>query len=106
VISTSIDSSRPWIVKDHDRPASLEIRRLKRSLVIPWSQFLYAEGSDDEICLSFATHEVVVKGAGLGALLGDLSNQRVSIIQEPARPDRFITDPGPRIASISVRKME
>ena len=106
MISTSIDRSRPWIAKDHDRLPSLEIRLLKRSLVLPWSQFLYAEGSDEEIRLSFATHEVVVKGAGLGALLGDLSSQRVSIMQEPARPDRFITDSGPRITSISVRKME
>jgi hypothetical protein len=106
VISTSIDRSKPWIAKDHDRPAGVEIRLLKRSLVLPCSQFLYAEGSGEEICLSFATHEVVVKGAGLDALLGELSIQRVSVMQEPVRPDRFGTDPGPHITSISVRKME
>jgi hypothetical protein len=106
VISTSIDSSKPWIAKEHDRPASVEIRLLKRSLVLPWSQFFYAEGSNDEIRLSFATHEVLVKGAGLGALLEDLSGQRVSLLREPVRADRFVTEPGPRITSISVGKVE
>ena len=71
--STSIDSDKPWTAKDRDRPASMEIRLMKRSLVFPWSQFLYAEGSDGEIRLTFATHEVVVRGAGLGELIGDLS---------------------------------
>ena len=106
MISTSIDSSKPWITKDHDRTASMEIRLLKRSLVLPWSHFLYAEGSDGEIRLTFATHEVVVRGAGLGELLEDLSAQRVSQLQEPVRADRFGTEPGLRITSISVRKME
>ena len=104
--STSIDNRKDWIAAAHDRSASVEIRLLKRSLVLPWSQFLYAEGSDDDIRLSFATHEVLVKGAGLGALLEDLSGQRVSLLREPVRADRFGTEPGPRITSISVRKVE
>jgi len=61
VISTSIDSSKPWIAKDHDRPASKEIRLLKRSLVLPWSQFLYAEASVGEIRLTFAPHVILVR---------------------------------------------
>lgn len=106
MISTSIDNSKSWVAKDHDRPVSVEIRFPKCSLVLPWSQFLYAEGGDDEIRLSFATHEVVVKGAGLGALLEDLSGQRVSLLRESVRANRFGSDPGPRIMSISVRKVE
>ena len=68
MISTSIDNSKLWITDDHERPASLEIRLLKRTFVLPWSQFLYAEGTSDKIQVCFATHEVVVRGAGLGAL--------------------------------------
>ncbi len=106
MISTSIGNSKPWIANEHDRPASMEIRLLKRTFVLPWSQFLYAEGNSDEIQLFFATHEVVVKGAGLGALLADLSGLRVSLLREPMRADRFGTDPVPRITSISVRMVE
>ncbi len=104
--SISIDSGKPWIIKDHDRPVSMEIRLLKRSHVLPWSQFLYAEGGDLEINLIYATHEVGIRGAGLGELLGDLSAQCVSQLRESARADRFGTEHGPRITSISVRKVE
>ena len=106
MISTSIDNSKPWIANDHERPASVDIRLLKRTFVLPWSQFFYAEGSSDQVQLFFATHEVVVKGAGLGALVADLSGHRVSLLREPVRADRFGTEHGPRITSISVRKVE
>lgn len=104
--SNSIVKDKSWIAKDHDRPAAMEIRLLKYSLLLPWSQFLYAEGSEGEIRLTFATHEVVVRGASLGELLEDLSAQRVSLLREPARSDSFGTESGRRITSISVRKME
>ncbi len=104
--SISIDNSKPWTATDHERPASVEIRLLKRTFVLPWSQFLYAEGSSDEIGVLFATHEVVVRGTSLGALITDLSNQRVSLLPEPVRADRFSTEPKPRITAISVRKVE
>ena len=106
MISTSIDNSKPWIANEHDRPASVEVRLLKRTFVLPWSQFLYADGSSDEIQLSFATHEVAIRSAGLDALTHDLSSHRVSLLREPVRAERFGTEPGPRITSISVRKVE
>lgn len=103
---TSIDSSKPWIANDHDRPAGVEIRLLKRTHVLPWSQFVYAEGSSAEIQVYFATHEIAVGGSGLEKLLSDLTNQRVSLLREPVRADRFGTEHAPRITSISVRKVE
>jgi hypothetical protein len=106
VNSNAIVKDKPWIAKDHDKSTAMEIRLLKCSLVLPWSQFLYAEGSDGEIRVTFATHEVTVRGAGLGELLQDLSGQRVSLLREPARSDSFGGEPGRRIVSISVRKME
>jgi hypothetical protein len=106
VDTNSIVKGKPWIAKDHDRPAAMEVKLLKCSLVLPWSQFLYAEGSDGEVRLTFATHEVTVKGAGLGELLEDVSGQQVSLLREPVRSDSFGTEPGRRITSISVRKME
>jgi hypothetical protein len=40
----------------------------ERSYVLPWSQFLYAEGGDDEVRLAFTTHDVLVNGSQLGSL--------------------------------------
>lgn len=104
--TVSSDNPRGWIAATHDRPASIEIKLLKRTFVLPWSQFLYAEGSNDEIRITFATHDIVVAGSGLGALLEDLSAQRASLLREPIRAERFGTESGPRITSILVRKVE
>jgi hypothetical protein len=84
----------------------LEIILLKRSFVIPWSQFLYAEGGEDEVRLAFSTHDILVTGNRLGALMKDLSSQRVSLLREPVRAERFGSDAGPQIINISVRKVE
>ena len=75
-------------------------------MVLPWSQFLYAEGGDTEVHLTFATHEVVIWGAGLDELIEDLSAQRVSLVRESARTEYFGTGNNLRITSISVHKME
>lgn len=84
----------------------LEIVLLKRTFVLPWSQFLFAEGENDEIRLAFSTHDVVVTGSRLGMILQDLSAQKLSRLQEPTRPERFDSSTGPQITSISVQKVE
>jgi hypothetical protein len=104
VNSNSIVKDKPWIAKDNDRPAAMEIRLLKYSLLLPWSQFLYAEGSEGEIRLTFATHEVVVRGASLGELLEDLSAHRVSLLREPARSDSFGTESGRQLRRFQCAK--
>jgi hypothetical protein len=100
------DNPRAWKTTTDDRPAGMEIILLNRTFVLPWNQFIYAEGSNDEVRIAFATHDIVVIGSCLGSLLTDLSAQRVSQLREPVRADRFASDPGPRITSISVRKVE
>ena len=47
-----------------------------------------------------------VAGYGLGSLLEGLSKQRVSLLREPVRAERFNSDPDPRITSISIQKVE
>ena len=42
------DNSRTWKTRQ-ERPAALEIILLKRTYVLPWSQFLYADGDNDEV---------------------------------------------------------
>jgi hypothetical protein len=102
----SVDSGKPWTTAPDERTTALEIVLLKRSYVFPWSQFLYAEGGDDEIRLVFAAHDVLVKGSGLATLLADLAHQRVAAVREPSRPERFPAASGRFIREIIVQKID
>ncbi len=93
-------------VSSNTGSANLEIILLKRTFVLPWSQFLFAEGGSNEIRLAFSTHDVFVTGSRLGMLIEDLSAQKLSRLQEPARPERFASVAGPQITSISVTNVE
>lgn len=43
---SAYDQTRSMTTLDH--PLALEVVLLKRTYVLPWSQFLYAEGDNDE----------------------------------------------------------
>jgi hypothetical protein len=86
--------------------SNLEVVLLKKTFLLPWSQFLFAEGGNDEIRLAFSTHDVVVTGSHLEKLLGDLSARRLSRLQELGRADRFGFSVDQQIASISVQKVD
>jgi len=79
---------------------------LKRTYVLPWAQFLYAEGEADEVRLVFAAHDLIVRGSGLESLLADLAEQRLALLREPSRPDRFSPAGGRFIREIVVQKVE
>jgi len=100
------DSQRLWKVSPEERPAGLEVVLLKRAYVLPWNQFLYAEGGEDEIRLAFTTHDVLVKGSGLGSLLADLAAQRIARLQQPVRADGFAKGTVPAIRELVVIKIE
>jgi hypothetical protein len=102
----SVDNGKPWTIAPDERTTALEIVLLKRTYVFPWSQFLYAEGGDDEIRLVFAAHDVLVKGSGLATLLADLAAQRVAAMRELARPQRFLATSGRFIREIVVQKID
>jgi hypothetical protein len=104
--SVSIDSQNAWEVTTGDRPAGLEIVLLKHTLVLPWSQFLYAEGNDDEVRLCFSTHDIIVGGSHLRSLLAALSAQRVTLLREFIRANKFGSGSASDITSISVEKVE
>ena len=104
--TASADNRRGWSVNSDEKPAALEIVLMKRSIVLPWSQFLYAEGGDDEIRVVFATHDVIVRGAGLIPLMRDLAAQRVTAMLEPVRAERFPGCGGRFIREIAVQRIE
>ena len=104
--TTSADSRKSWSVNLEYRPAALEITLLKLTYVFPWSQFLYAEGGNDEVRAVFATHEVIIRGSGLDELLADMAMQRVAVMHEPSRPDRFSSGSARFIREILVQRSE
>ena len=103
--TTSAYDPQPWTVEAHDHPLGLEIQLLRCTFVLPWTQFLYAEGGNEEIRLAFSTHDVVVKGFHLDSLLAALSAQRVSRLRESVRADRFSSGAPLQISAISVQKV-
>lgn len=102
--AVSVDRQRKAI--GTERQTGLEIVLLKRTYVFPWSQFLYAEGGDDEIRAVFTTHDLIVRGAALTGLLSDLAGQRIARLQEPARTERFDESSGPVVRQLIVERVE
>src|SRR6266705_2377386 len=101
MITVSSDNPKTGIAATDERPSALEVILLKRTYVLPWTQFLYAEGEEDEVRLAFATHDVVVNGSYLHSLLADLSARKVILLREPARAEKFRHESGPLITSVS-----
>lgn len=93
-----------WDVDTDGRIYGLQIVLLKRVYVLPWAQFLFAEGSSDEVRAAFSTHDVFIKGAALDSLLADFAAQRITVLRELARADKFTASAGPRITQLQVRR--
>jgi hypothetical protein len=103
--AASVDSEYEQRTVARERPSGLEVVLLQRTYVLPWSQFLYAEGGDDEVRLVFATHDVLVVGSGLSSMLSDLAEQRIGRLNEPTRADRLEGFGTSRIREIRVEKV-
>jgi hypothetical protein len=97
---------KPWVVDRAGQVYGLQVILLKRMYVLPWSQFLYAEGNSEEVRVVFSTHDVVVKGSGLDSLLADFAAHQIAILQEPARTDKFGKAEGPCILEVAVCRIE
>lgn len=104
--TTYPDKPRAWEVTMSERPTMLEINLAERTYVLPWSQFLFAEGDGSEVRLAYSTHDIVVAGTRLEALLKDLTAQRVDRLQESARAEGIGSSSVPRISRISLRKID
>jgi hypothetical protein len=99
-------SHQSWTIDPERRVAGLEVVLLKHTYVLPWSQFLYAEGSADQLRAVFTTHDLLITGTGLSSLLSDLAAQHLTQIREPARADKFGPVSGPRISTLTVTAAE
>src|SRR6202163_4028536 len=88
-VLASGDNEKPWAVDRERRSYSLRVVLPRRTYVLPWAQFLYAEGAPDTVRAVFSMHDVVVTGCGLETLLGDVAAQVVTVLQQPPRADHF-----------------
>jgi hypothetical protein len=102
----TLGDEKGWEVEGDGRAYGLNAIMLQREYVLPWSQFLYAEGTNEEVQAFFSTHDVVIRGTELTSLLRDFAAQRVTILREPARVDKFIGGSGPRIMELEVRRVQ
>ena len=91
-----------YVTSADSAPPALEIITPRQTVVLAWSQFVFAEGSDDEIRIAFASHDVIVRGAGLLPLLQAIKSQQAVSIRQSARHETF---PGPAAARF-VREIE
>jgi hypothetical protein len=103
--AASVDRTH-WTIGKGDRPPAMEIILLKTTLVLSWNQFVFAEGGDDEIRIAFASHDVIVRGAGLSVLLQAVTANQVSSIREPGRSERFPATSARFIREIEVRRVD
>ncbi len=101
-MASASDSSRAWRIAENGRATALVVQLRQRVYVLPWSLFLYAEGTDAEVKAQFHTHVVLVQGAGLTSLLSDVAGQFVSQLVEPDRTAKFTQSAGPQLTAVSV----
>jgi hypothetical protein len=86
--SAGIEQAVPWRVDRARRVSGLQVVSFKRTYVLPWTQFLYAEGAADEMRALFSLHDVV-NGYGLDRLLADFAAQAVTELRQPTRAEKF-----------------
>ena len=102
----SAGNKTPWTVDRERRAYGLRVVLPKRTYVLPWVQFLYAEGAPDTVQAVFSMHDVIVTGCGLEALLADFAAQAVTLLQQPLRAETFLPASGPRVSTVEVRRIE
>jgi len=96
----------PWVISAGDPAATLEIVLQKQTVVLSWHQFVYAEGDSEQVRMAFASHDVVINGAGLDPLLAAIAAHRVVSLRESIRSERFSAQAGRFVNEIVVRKVE
>ncbi len=89
-MASDTESDSGWQVVEKGRPVTLAVQLRQKVYILPWSLFLYAEGTAEEVKLQFHTHVVTVQGAGLGAL------------REPDRTAKFTAVAGPHLTAVTV----
>jgi hypothetical protein len=105
-VNVVLAGSAPWVISAGNPTATLEIVLQKQTVVLSWHQFVYAEGDSEQVRMAFASHDVVISGAGLDLLLPAIAAHRVVSLRASVRSERFSGQAGRFISEIVVRKVE
>jgi hypothetical protein len=105
-VSVVSAGNAPWVISAGDPAATLEIVLQKQTVVLSWHQFVYAEGNSEQVRMAFASHDVVINGAGLDPLLPAIAAHRVVSLRESVRSDRFSAQATRFVNEIVVRRVE
>ena len=106
--------SEDWqLAEDGHRATCLLVQLRRRTFVLPWLRFVFAEGDNDLVKLAFASHVVTVNGHGLAALLAAVVEQRVRRLVQPTEKEAQFgvrgvaarTYSGPAIQDITVEPL-
>jgi hypothetical protein len=84
----------PWVLSSGDPTATLEILLQRQTLILSWLQFVCSEGNSEELRIAFASHDVVIRGAGLDELLSAIASHRVLSLRASLRSERFSAQAG------------
>jgi hypothetical protein len=104
-IKTDVDAeNKGWQTDERSSPG-IHIKLLKQNFVFPWTQLVYAEGTEAEVRIAFTTHDVTAKGQGLSSLLEDVATQRLTHLREPARTEKFTPASRPHITGLFVSRV-
>jgi hypothetical protein len=105
-MNTASAGNGSWVISASYPPVTLEILLHRQTVVLSWSQFVYAEGNSEEVRIAFASHDVVVKGAGLDPLLPAIAAHRIVSLRESVRSERFSGQAERFISEIVIRRIE
>jgi hypothetical protein len=96
----------PWIISSGAPAATLEILLQTQTVILSWHQFVCAEGDNEQLRIAFASHDLVINGAGLGPLLPAIASHWLVSLRESLRCERFSGQAGRFIHEIVVRRVE
>jgi hypothetical protein len=93
-------ASENWLLTDENssQSASLVVHLRRRSLVLPYCRFLYAEGNNAQVQIAFASHLITVTGHGLASLLTALAARQALRLIQPAESDVKVDNPESNMA--------
>jgi hypothetical protein len=97
----------------HSKPVSLLVQLRRSTHILPWFRFVYAEGDNSQVKITFTSHLVTVNGFGLAALLVALAAQKVVRLVQPSeneakfgvRGEGSSKSAGPGISDITVEAL-
>jgi hypothetical protein len=89
-VSTTAIPASAWASEDWQletnadlKPAHLVVQLRRCAHILPWFRFVHAEGDNDQVKITFASHLVTVTGHGLAALVAALAAQQIVRLIQP-----------------------